>query len=130
MALVKNMALFFLVFLPTVALASMTLAGFLGDHFQSSPQWNAGWNPLLWLIITAPWLLPTVIVVPLLHFLAKGLMRRSPRVVVRRVLLVASPALFIAAVLALWGPGNFRLDFVLPVAVSGVFYGVLQRLPD
>ena len=130
MALVKNMALFFLGFLPAVAVASMTLAGVFGDHIESSPQWKVGWNPFVWLIMTAPWLLPTAVVVPLLHFLGKGVLRRFSRVVARRVLLGASPALFMVAVLALWGPGNFRLDFVLPVAVSGVLYGALQRIPD
>ena len=44
--------------------------------------------------------------------------------------MVLSPALFALGVLVQWGPSNFRLEFVLPVAVAGLLYGSLQRVPE
>ena len=129
-AFLKNIALFFVVFLPTVAIASMVLTEALGDRVHTSPDWEIGWNPLLWFIMTAPWLIPTVVSVPLLYFLAKGIARRSSRSVARRVLLGASPALFLGTILVIYGPNNFSWDFILPVGVSSLLFGALQRIPD
>jgi len=129
MGLVKNLGLFLIVFLPAAAVASMLMAGLLGDRVPASPQWDAGWNPVLWFIMTAPWLLSTIVVVPALHLLGWVLVRRRPHWNGRLAVALASPALFSAAVLGLWGPGNFRVDFVLPVVVSAVVYGLVFRIP-
>jgi len=128
MSLLINLGLFLVVFLPAAALASMVLAGVLGDRVATSPDWDVGWNPILWLVMTMPWLLPTVAVVPVLHFLGKGIAGRRSRSAARRALPVLSPVLYVLAVLVLWGPGNFRLEFVLPVALAGVLYGAVQRI--
>ena len=74
--------------------------------------------------------LPTVVVVPLLYFLARVVTRRSSRTMARRVLLGASPALFLGAILVIYGPGNFSWDFILPMGVSGLLFGAVQRIPD
>jgi len=88
----KNIALFFFGFLPAVAIANMALNAVLGDRVPTSPDWEIGWNPILWFIMTAPWLVPTVVIVPLLYILAKVIVRRFSRPVARGVLLGASPA--------------------------------------
>ena len=129
MRLVKNLSLFLIVFLPAAAVASMLMAGLLGDRVPASPQWHVGWNPVLWLIMTAPWLLPTVVVIPALHLLGWVLVRRRPHWNGRLIIAFASPLLFSAAILGLWGPGNFRVEFVLPVVVSAVVYGLVFRIP-
>jgi hypothetical protein len=125
----KNLGLFLVVFLPCVALVSMVLAAVLGDRVPSSPQWQAGWNPLLWLIMTAPWLLPTAFVVPLLHMLARTLRRRLPSMQARLTFVAASTLLFLLAVLALWGVANLTVSFALPVVVSAAAYGFVFRIP-
>ena len=125
----RNIGLFFVLFLPAVALVSMVLTGVLGESVQTSPDWDIGWNPILWLIMTAPWLLPTILAVPLLHLLGKGVAKGFSRPLARRILLGASPVLFMVCVLIEWGPDNFTLEFVLPVAVSGLLYGGLLRIP-
>ena len=130
MEFLRNLILFFVGFLPLVAIVSMVLAAVLGDRVVSPAGWSIGWNPVLWFIVTAPWLLPTVVIVPVLHFLGKGAASRFSRPVVRAFLLGASPTLFMLAVLVLWGPENFRWEFVLPVATSGVLYGALQQVPE
>ena len=129
MTFLRNLGLFFVVFLSLVALVSMVMEGVLGDRVATSPEWRVGWNPIMWLIVTSPWLIPTVLVVPVLHFLARGLRKRMPLGNVRRIMLVASPVLFLVAVLALWGPSNLQLDFALPVVLSGLAYGALFRIP-
>ena len=128
MTLLKNLGLSLLVFLPLVAVVSMVVAGVLGDRAPTAPEWRVGWNPILWLIMTAPWLLPTVLVVPLLHFLGRGLGKRFSVGLVRGLVVAASPILFLLAVLALWGPGNFDVGFVLPVFVSALVYGSVLRI--
>jgi len=130
MGLVKNLGLFLVAFLPAAAVASMLMEGLLGDRAPASPQWHAGWNPVLWLIMTAPWLLPTAVVVPALHLLGWVLVRRRPHWNGRLTVALASPVLFAVAILGLWGPGNFRVGFVLPVAVSAVVYGLVFRIPS
>ncbi len=129
MVLLRNIGLFFIGFLPAVAILSMIVAAVSGDGAESSSDLSVGWNPVLALIITAPWLIPTVVVVPLLHILGSSVANRFSLPVARGVLLGVSPAVFMLAVLILWGPQNFRLEFALPVAISGVFYAALQRIP-
>ena len=129
-AFLKNIALFFFVFLPAVAITSMVLIESLGDRVHTSPEWEIGWNPILWFIMTAPWLVPVVVVVPLLYFLARVVTRRSSRSVARCVLLGATPALFLVAILIIYDQGNFSWEFTVPVGVSGLLFGAMQRIPD
>jgi hypothetical protein len=128
-SLLGNLALFLFGFLPTAAVVSMVLAPVLEDPAETAPEWRLGWNPFLWWIMTAPWLLPAILAVPALHFLGKWSASRFSRSRARRLLLGAAPALFLVIILVLWGPENFRLSFVLPVAISGFLYGAVQRIP-
>lgn len=129
MVLLRNIGLFFIGFLPAVAIVSMVVTAVVGDDAGSSSDLSAGWNPILALIITAPWLIPTVLVVPILHVLGWCAANRFSLPMARGILLAVSPALFMVAVLVLWGPQNSRLEFILPVVISGAFYGALQRIP-
>jgi uncharacterized membrane protein len=129
-AFLKNITLFFFGFLPLAAVVNMVLAGVLGDRVHTSPDWKIGWNPILWFIMTAPWLVPTVVIVPVLYFLAREISRRHSRTTARRALLGASPALFLLAVLLLYGPDNFQWDLILPVGLAGLLFGAMQRIPD
>lgn len=128
MTLLKNLGLFLLVFLPLVALVSMVLAGVMGDPADVADEWYVGWSPILWFIMTAPWLLPTVLVVPILHFLGRALAKRTSPRSARSVVLVASPVLFLLAVLGLWGPHNLEIDFVFPVLAAAFVYGAVLRI--
>ena len=129
MNFLRNLALFFLGFLPLVAILSMVLSYLMADRIPSSAEWDLGWNPVLWFIVTAPWLLPTVLLVPVLHFLGKAAVRRFARPFARVILMMSSVILFMAALLILWGWENFQWDFVLPVVTAAWLYGALLRLP-
>lgn len=130
MALLVNVVLFFLGFLPAVALVSMFLAGIFGERMGASPDWEIGWNPILWLIMTAPWLLPAVFLVPVLHLLGKHAAKRLSRQSARQIVVVASPTLFVLTTLGLWGLENFQWGFMTPVAVAGLLYGAVLRIPS
>ena len=129
MTFLKNLLLFFLVFLTVVALSCMVLEFVLGDRAGTSPEWKVGWNPLMWLILTLPWLLPTVLLVPVLHILAKVMARRHSPSGARAFLIVATPILFVVAVLGLWGFQNLEPGFLGPVAVAGLVYGTVFQVP-
>ena len=90
-AFLKNLAWFFVGFLPAVTLASMVWVAILGDRYQTSPDWDLGWDPIMWFIVTTPWLVPLVVVVPLLYFVARGVGRSHSRSAARGVLLAATP---------------------------------------
>jgi hypothetical protein len=107
----------------------MLLEFVLGDHSGAAPEWKVGWNPLMWLVFTLPWLLPTVLLVPILHLLARLMVRRHSGSGARAFLIVASPILFVVAVLALWGFHNLEPGFLGPVAVAGLVYGAVFRVP-
>jgi hypothetical protein len=122
-----NLVLFPLVFLPAIALVGMVWEGIAG---APSPTWRVGWNPLLWLLWTAPWHLPLIGLVPVLHLLARVLARpRAARRPVRLLLVIASPVLATLGLLAVYGRGNVRLDVLLPVALAGLAYGAVLRIP-
>lgn len=125
MLLLRNVGLFFVVFLPAAAIAGMLVEAWL---VEPAPGWEVGWNPVLALVLTAPWLAPAVLVVPLLHWLAAALAARFSRRTARAALLGASPALFLATVGVLWGPQNFRLELGLPVAAAGLAFGGVLRI--
>ena len=62
-ALLRNLGLFLVVFLPVVALASMALGVLFPDE-DLAPEWKLGWNPVLWFVMTAPWVTPAMVAVP------------------------------------------------------------------
>jgi len=129
MILLRNFVLYLLVFLPVAALAGMLMQN-LGLSAEVSPEWEIGWNPILWMIVTVPWLLPTILAVPILHYLSRWLTRRFPKGRARIAVMIASAILFTLALLVLWGPGNFSPDFILPALVSALIYGAVFRMPD
>lgn len=128
MSFLKNIGLFVLVFFPTIALASMGLQAIVGWE-RVAPEWRVGWNPIIWIILTAPWHVPTILIVPILHVLTWRTRRRWSVREVRRILLVASPILALAVPLLLYGGTCFQLETWLPVVLGGLLYGALMRIP-
>jgi len=129
MSFLFNLGLFFVGFLPAGAFISMALAAVFGDSCISNKGWDIGWNPILALIVFVPWVIPTVVIVPLLHFLGVALAKRYSPLRTRCIVLGAAPTLFLLGILGLWGWDNFQLDFIVPIGAAGVLYGALQRIP-
>ena len=125
--LLQNLALYLGVFLPVAVLTGMVVSHVTGT--PPSPDWDAGWNPLLWLVFTAPWLLPTIALVPVLYLSVRALIRWQPRWNARLLAVLVSPALFASTWLGLWGADNFTFDLVAPVIVAAVVFGLVLRLP-
>jgi hypothetical protein len=96
---------------------------------QRVPQeWDMGWNPVLWLIATAPWQIPIVVFVPLLHLLAGRVERRHAAGTARRVVVPAAAAMFLLGNVALWRLDNMT-ELAVPVLVAGAVYGAVFRVP-
>jgi hypothetical protein len=129
MTFLKNLILFFVVYLPAVAIVSMLMELIPSVHARTPDTWDVGWNPIVWLLLSAPWQLPSVILVPLLHFLGWAFAARSSRSRARRAAVVASPILFLAAWLVLYGPENSNVESVVPVVLAGLLYGAVLRIP-
>jgi hypothetical protein len=127
MTFLKNLGLFFVVFLPVIAITGMIAEGIAGP---ASPTWRVGWNPLLWLVWTAPWHAPVVVAVPLLHILGRRLARRGSRSAARRTLLVASPLTCAVVMLGVYGPDNAGAGTLLPILLAGLAYGAVLRIPE
>ena len=126
MTLIANLGLFVAVFLPVVALVAMGLEGLLGP---ASPEWRVGWNPLLWLLWTAPWHVWLILLVPLLHWVGRAMAAARGRHTARATLLTAAPLLFAVAMRGFYGPGNGGMDVLLPVLIAGLAFGAVARIP-
>ncbi len=129
MSLIFNIGLFFIGFLPAMSIITMVLSATFGDSAVSSTGWDIGWNPILAFIVNAPWQVPALVAVPLLHFLGKFLAQKYSRPRARVFLLGLAPTFFLLVNLGIWGPSNFKWELILPVAGAGVLYGALQRIP-
>jgi hypothetical protein len=129
MTLLKNILFFFVVYLPALALASMFMQLIPAVVQRTPSEWELGWNPILWLITTAPWQIPNVVFVPVLHLLAGRAGRRHAPGTARRVVVPAAAAMFLLGNLALWRLDNMA-ELAVPVAVAGVVYGVVFRVPS
>lgn len=127
MTFLKNLGRYFWVFLPAVTLASMAYAAAFGPP-DVAPAWRLGWNPIHWFIITTPWLLPTVIAVPLLHGLGGVLHRRNPPRTARILLILAAPFLFLLILTILWRGSYLSLEAGLPVVAAAALYGSMFRM--
>lgn len=128
MILLKNIGLFFLVYIPAMAVASMLLQLVPAIAQRTPAEWEVGWNPMLWLIVATPWQVPVVVLVPVLHFIARRVSRRQSLAASRRLMLVCAPVFFLAGNVVLWGVGNL-LELALPVLCAGVVYGAVLRIP-
>ena len=117
--LVVNMLLFPVTVLPVVALTALLFESMFGDLRSAEP----GSNPVFWLIYTAPWVAPAVILTPVIHIAIWFVSQRSSRVTARLAACIISVVFFSLFMLVLWGPKNFTIDFIFPIAIAGLVYG-------
>jgi hypothetical protein len=120
--------LFFVVFLPATTVANMTL-GVLFPQEAAAPEWKLGWNPVLWLVMTAPWVTVAVVAVPVLHFVGAIAARRTSSRNARTVVVAVAPVLFLAVLVGLWGASYLTVELGAPVCFGAVVYGIVFRMP-
>lgn len=124
--LILNILLFPVAVLPVVALTALGLEYVFGDLSSAEP----GLNPIFWLIYTAPWVAPAIILTPVIHILIWFVFRRSSLVTARLAACILSPVLFSLSMLALWGSKNFTIKFIFPIAIAGLVYGGVFRIAE
>ena len=123
MTLLRNLALFLLLFLP-LTLAVSYGAGLLAGPAIIDGQLSelAPYPVLYWSVSVLMLVLPTVILVPGLHWLR----RRGTG----SAAMAAITALgFIALVIAIWGTGFFSWPVIVFVALPALAYGSTLKQP-
>ena len=108
--LVVNILLFPVTVLPVVALTALVFESVFGDLRSAEP----GSNPVFWLIYTAPWVAPAIILTPIIHIVIRFVSQRSSRVIARLAALILSIVLFSQFLLVLWGPKISRFILFSP----------------
>jgi len=122
--LVVNILLFPVTVLPVVALAALLFECVFGDLRSAEP----GSNPVFWLIYTAPWVAPAIILTPVIHIVVRFVSQQSSHVMARLAACILSIVLFLLSMLVLWGPKNLTIDFIFPIAIAGLVYGGVFRI--
>ena len=126
MSLVRNLALFVLLFLP---LSCAT--GFVGDLFTGpirQPR-PLAYDVQLFLFVFMPQLLPFILSVPVLHFAYRRWLGGSTPRRRRAVAAAVTPLVFLAIHLAVFRGEFWSLPLLLLVCVPGAIYGATFAIP-
>ena len=125
MALLANMGLFFVLYLP-LSYGIGLLAGFYVGPYQGP---NDSYPFLIWLFVVSPLLLPSFLWVPIAHILLRVGLRRLERDRLRLLAIFLVPAGLLAVHLAVWGGLVLSLPLLILMLVPGGVYGLLFRMP-
>ena len=125
MALLANMGLFFVFYLPLTY-----LIGLLGGFYVGPSQGPDDSYPLfIWLVVVLPLLLPSFLWVPLAHVLLRVSLRRLERDRLRVLSVFLVPAGLLAAHLGVWGGVVLSLPLLFLIFIPGAAYGLVFRMP-
>ncbi len=128
MALLTNIALFFLCFLPLTLLVGLPFDFYLGPYQQP----GAATQIFVWIVVGWPLLVPTVAFIPVAH-IALAVARRTgldptPQVC-RRVAVVVVPLGLLATHLLFWGTVVLSVRLLLTILLPGALLGWIARTP-
>lgn len=125
MALLANMGLFFVLYLPLTF-----LIGLLGGFYVGPTQGPDDSYPLLiWVVVVSPLLLPSFLWVPIAHFLLRAGLRRLERNRLRLLAALLIPAGLVAVHLWVWGGVVLSPQLLILAIVPGMVYGLVFRIP-
>jgi hypothetical protein len=118
--------LFFVLFLP-----SSCATGLAGGFFSGPlPTPRIGYELGLFLGGVMPLLLPSVLVVPVIHFFYRGWSRRHRPAEARWIAILVTPAALLAVHLAVFGVGLWSLQLVALFLIPGAIYGAVFGIPS
>jgi hypothetical protein len=123
--LVRNLALFFVLFLPASCATGLSGGFFAGPL----PTPRIGYELGLFLVDVMPLLLPSVLVVPVLHFAYRAWSRRRTPAEARWVATLATPVALLVVHLTVFGVALWSLQLVALFLVPGVIYGLTFGIP-
>lgn len=125
MTLLRNLALFFVLFLPATC-----ATGLAGDFFVGpQPPPRFAYVLATYALGVLPLLVPSALAVPVLHFAYRALLPQRPPSRARGVVAVATPAGLLAAHLLVFGADFWSAPLLALFAVPGVLYGLAFRVP-
>ncbi len=127
MTLVRNLVLFFLLFLPLTCTTGLA-AGFLVGPV---PPPRVAYEIQVFVTGVLPLLLPSLLAVPVLHFAYRILLRDRGRAAARWVAALATPVALLAVHLAFFGVtflgGPLLVLFLVSGAIYGSAFGLVRR---
>ncbi len=125
MALLANMGLFFVFYLPLTY-----LVGLLGGFYVGPTQGPDDSYPFfVWVVVVWPLLLPSFLWVPIAHFLLRIGLRRLERNRLRLLAALLVPTGLLAVHLWVWGGVVLSPQLLILAIVPGVVYGLVFRIP-
>ena len=128
MALLANLALFFVVYLP-LGFAVGLAGDFWIGRYQSS---ETGFPLFYWIVVGWPLLVPSLLIVPVAHIALAIGRRLGPEAGAGRLRLLAiavAPLGFLAVHLGLWGTTVLSGPLLATVLLPGAVYGLVARIP-
>ena len=125
MALLANMGLFFVLFLP-LSYGIGLWGGFYVGPYQGPTD---SYPFMIWLIVVSPLLLPSLLWVPIAHLLLRVGRRRLERDRLRWFAIFLVPAGLFAVHLAAWGGVVLSWPLLTLMVIPGGIYGLVFRLP-
>jgi hypothetical protein len=123
--LVRNLALFFVLFLPASCATGLSGGFFTGPL----PTPRIGYELGLFLVGVMPLLLPSVLVVPVLHFVYRAWSRRRSPVEARWAATLATPVALLVVHLTVFGLELWSLQLVALFLIPGAIYGLTFGIP-
>ncbi len=119
MTLVRNLVLFFVLFVPLTCTAGLTTGLLEGPLPPPRMAYAIG----VFATGVLPLLLPSLLAVPVLHFAYRFWLRDRRRRTARWVAVLATPVVFLAVHLAFFGATFLGGPLLLLLGVAGTLYG-------
>ena len=125
MILLRNLALFFVLFLPAACATGLVTGALEGPV----PGPRAAYPIARFLVSVLPLLIPAVLAVPVLHFAYRGWLRDRPARRSRRIAVIATPLGLLAGHLAVFGTAYWSAPLLVLICAPGALYGALFGIP-
>ena len=124
MTLLRNLALFFVLFLPASCVTGV-VSGFLSGPM---PAPRSGYALMTFVSSVLPLLLPSLLAVPLLHFAYRRWLRAQPTGRARWLAMLLTPLALLGLHLGFYGDPFWSVPLVAMVVVPGIAYGAVFGL--
>jgi len=126
MMLLKNIGLFFAVYLPLSFLIGLPLGFYESESIGDSTAYSF----FVWFLVAVQLFIPSLIVFIVLHFvLVLGLVRVIPNHL-GIAAIVLTPLVLLAAHGGIWLPASMTYQVLLVDALPAAILGAVMRLPD
>jgi hypothetical protein len=123
MKLLRNVVLFFALFLPAAYVTGIVGGFFVGLR----PTPRISYETLLFVLEVVPLLMPSLLMVPVLQFVYSRWLSELPRGRALGLAAAATPVAFLVPHLAIYGGEFWSAPLVMLFAIPGALYGIVLR---